>query len=49
MRLAEMEGRTADLDRLKNESDSAKASFREINDIVKAFQSELDRRAITTH
>jgi hypothetical protein len=48
MRLAEMEGRTADLDRLKNESDSAKASFREIKDIVKAFQSELDRRAITT-
>jgi len=44
MRLAEMEGRTADRDRLKNEADTAKASFLELSDVVKKIQNELDKR-----
>jgi tetratricopeptide (TPR) repeat protein len=45
MRLAEMEGRTADRDRFKNEADAAKASFLDLSDVVKNIQAELDRRA----
>jgi len=44
MRLAEMEGRTADRDRLKNEADAAKARFLELSDTVKSIQTELDKR-----
>jgi hypothetical protein len=46
MRLAEMEGRTADRDRLKTESDQASAQFRELSLIGRALESEVeDRRA----
>lgn len=45
MRVAEMEGRTADRDRLKGEADAAKASFLELSDKVKAIQTEMDARA----
>ncbi|MBP6003054.1 MAG: hypothetical protein KA746_06430 [Pyrinomonadaceae bacterium] len=45
-RLAEMEGRTADHDRLKLEADAAKAKFQELSDIVKKMQAEVDARAV---
>lgn len=45
MRLAEMEGRTADRDRLKTEADAAKASFLDLSEKVKGIQNELDERA----
>lgn len=45
MRLAEMEGRTADRDRLKTEADAAKSAFLELSDVVKGIQTELDARA----
>ncbi len=45
MRLAEMEGRTPDRDRLKTESDAARAAFLEISDVVKKIQAEIDDRA----
>jgi hypothetical protein len=45
MRLAEMEGRTADRDRLKTEADTAKASFLDLSTVVKDIQNELDARA----
>ena len=44
MRLAEMEGRTADRDRLKTEADAARASFLELSDIVKKINDEIDER-----
>jgi len=44
MRVAEMDGRTADRDRLKTESDAARASFLELTDVVKKIQAELDER-----
>ena len=44
MRVADMEGRTADRDRLKAEADAAKASFLELSDIVKNIQTEIDAR-----
>jgi hypothetical protein len=44
MRLAEMEGRTADRDRLKSEADTAKQSFVDLSDIVKNIQTEIDAR-----
>lgn len=43
-RLAEMDGRMPDHDRLKAESDVARASFLEISDVVKKIQAELDAR-----
>lgn len=45
MRLAEMEGRTADRDRLKNEAEGAKTKFLELSDVVKKIQTETDERA----
>ena len=45
MRLAEMEGRTADRDRLKAEADSAKNNFSELSNITKDIQAEQDKRA----
>lgn len=44
MRLAEMEGRTADKDRLKAESDAARADFLALSDVVKKIQAEIDER-----
>ena len=43
-RLAEMEGRTADRDRLKDEADKAKADFTALSDATKSLQSEIDAR-----
>lgn len=45
MRVAEMEGRNEDRDRLKTEADAARASFLEISDVVKKIQTEIDERA----
>lgn len=45
MRVAEMDGRTADRDRLKTESDAARAAFLSLSDVVKKIQAELDERA----
>jgi hypothetical protein len=45
MRLAEMEGRTADRDRFKTEADAAKQSFVDLSDVVKNIQTESDARA----
>lgn len=47
MRLAEMEGRTADRDRLKTEAEQAKAQFSELSEVNKNIQAEVDaRRAV---
>jgi tetratricopeptide (TPR) repeat protein len=45
MRLAEMEGRTADRDRFKSEADTAKQAFVDLSDVVKNIQTESDARA----
>jgi len=45
MRLAEMEGRTPDRDRLKKEADAAKSSFLELSNVTKDIQAETDKRA----
>ena len=45
MRLAEMEGRTADRDSLKTQADQAKAAFTELSGVSRAIQDELDARA----
>ena len=47
MRLAEMEGRTADRDRLKAEADEAKAQFTELSEVNRAIQNEIDARKAT--
>lgn len=44
MRLAEMDGRTEDRDRLKTESEAARANFLELSDVVKKIQAEIDER-----
>ncbi len=44
-RLAEMEGRTQDRDRLKAEADKAKAEFTALSDVTKNLQSEIEARA----
>jgi len=44
MRLAEMEGKIPDRDRLKTEADASRASFLELSDIVKKIQDEIDER-----
>ncbi len=44
MRLAEMEGRTADRDRLKTEAEQAKAEFTELSEVNKNIQAEIDSR-----
>lgn len=44
MRLAEMDGRGADRDRLKAESEAARKSFVELSEIVKKLEAEKERR-----
>jgi hypothetical protein len=44
MRLAEMEGRTEDRDRLKTESEAARQSFLDLSEVVKSIQNEIDER-----
>ena len=43
-RLAEMDARTPDRDRLKTESEAARANFLELSDVVKKIQAEIDER-----
>jgi len=45
MRLAEMEGRGADRDRLRQEADQARAAFVSLSDVDKALQAEIESRA----
>jgi hypothetical protein len=44
MRAAEMDGRTADRDRLRAEADAAKARYAQLGDVTKAMQAEIDAR-----
>jgi tetratricopeptide (TPR) repeat protein len=44
MRLAEMNGNTADRDRFKAEADAARQSFVSLSDVVKKLQAEVDAR-----
>ena len=44
MRLAEMEGRIPDRDRLKDEAEAARAKFAELSDVTKKIQTEIDAR-----
>ena len=47
MRLAEMEGREADRDRLRTEADQKKERFTELSTVTRAIQDEIDaRRAV---
>jgi tetratricopeptide (TPR) repeat protein len=45
MRLAEMEGRTADRDRLKQEAEVARANFTDLSVVVKKIETEIQDRA----
>lgn len=44
MRLAEMDGRTADRDRLKAEGEAARQSFLDLSGVVKKLEAEVDER-----
>jgi hypothetical protein len=44
MRLAEMEGRTPDKDRLKTEADQYRAQYLELSEVVRNIQTEQDNR-----
>lgn len=44
MRIAEMEGRNADRDRLKGEGDAGRKSYLELSDMVKKLDAEKDAR-----
>jgi hypothetical protein len=44
MRLADMEGRTADRDALKAQADAGRARFLELSNIDKSIQDEIDAR-----
>lgn len=44
MRLAEMEGRTADRDRLKTEAEQYRTNYTELSQLVRDMQSDLDAR-----
>lgn len=44
MRAAEMDGNTAERDRLKAESETAKENFKKLSDVVKKLQTEKDER-----
>lgn len=45
MRLAEIEGRTADKDKFKTEADAARERFKEIGNVTKAIKDEQEERA----
>ena len=44
MRLADMEGRTADRDSLKAQADAGRSNFLELSNVDKAIQDEIDAR-----
>ena len=44
MRLAEMEGRTADRDRLKSEADQFRKQYTDLSQVARDMQTELDSR-----
>jgi hypothetical protein len=44
MRLADMEGRTAERDTLKTQADAGRAAFLELSDVDKKIQDEIDAR-----
>ena len=44
MRLADMEGRTADRDRLKSEAEQYRTQYTELSQLVRDMQSDLDAR-----
>ncbi len=44
MRTAEMDGRQADSDKLKTDADTAKNKFKDLSDVVKNIQVEIDAR-----
>lgn len=44
-RLAEMEGRTADKDKFKDEADAAREQFKSIGEVTKAIKDEQEKRA----
>ena len=44
MRLADMEGRAADRDALKQQADAGRAAFLELSNVDKALQDEIDAR-----
>jgi hypothetical protein len=44
MRLAEMEGRTADKDKFKTEADAAREEFKQLGDITKSIKDEQEER-----
>ena len=44
MRLADMEGRTADRDSLKAQADTGRSNFLELSNVDKAIQDEIDAR-----
>jgi tetratricopeptide (TPR) repeat protein len=44
MRLAEMEGRTEDKDRLKTEAEAMRQSYLKLGDVSKDIQAEIDKR-----
>ncbi|MEO6655230.1 MAG: hypothetical protein ABIO36_04040 [Pyrinomonadaceae bacterium] len=44
MRIADMDGKTADRDRLKLEADAARKNFVDLSDVVKKLQTEIDER-----
>ncbi len=44
MRVAEMDGRTADRDRLKTEAEAMRKNYIELSDVVKKIQAEIDKR-----
>lgn len=45
MRVAEMDGRMADRDRLKQEAEAARAKFTELSEVTKKLQAESEARA----
>lgn len=45
MRLAEIEGRTADKDKFKTDADAARERFKEIGNVTKAIKDEQEERA----
>ena len=44
MRLADMEGRTADRDSLKDQAEAGREKFKELSEVDRAIQDELDAR-----